>query len=391
MPKLTKQETTGLIIGMARIFPEGLHIDVIPHTWYKALRHAQSGLVNLPAIVILADICYWWRPKAEEKETATGPVSAGYKKRFGGDRLQRSASWYEKNKGLTKDQVFKGLKFLEERNLIIVDLENVYNHDKQQMMNNVRFITPVPMEIAKITPLKFDDDNDEESVIPLSSPDDRPPLSSGDDTPYRLETIGLSSPDETNTEITNIEYKEEDEDTHNTEPCNYLVGSLISIDRVSEFLEGEGRRLPLTVDTVRKLPLYERMLKHIPDHMRIGRQAQAQHFYNRFVKPADDIPGFGDYLVGIMAEFKARAESQKWMVFEDWVFKGMDVVRQDPPQYRITAGCRFIQHLNGINEAGESPGAVKAAATKDWKKRKAPANTHIKTDEEWAEIARNIV
>ena len=61
-----------------------LHIsgNIIPVTWYKTIRKS-TGKPNLNAIIILADIVYWYRP-TEVRDEMTGEL-VGLKKKFHAD------------------------------------------------------------------------------------------------------------------------------------------------------------------------------------------------------------------------------------------------------------------------------------------------------------------
>lgn len=61
--------------------------NVIPDLWYDNIKF-KSGKTNLGAIVILADILYWYRP-SEIRDESTGKL-IGYAKKFRSDLLQRS-------------------------------------------------------------------------------------------------------------------------------------------------------------------------------------------------------------------------------------------------------------------------------------------------------------
>ena len=61
--------------------------NVIPHIWYKTIVK-ESGKPYLTAIVILADIVYWYKP-TEVRDERTGQIVA-FKKRFSADLLQRN-------------------------------------------------------------------------------------------------------------------------------------------------------------------------------------------------------------------------------------------------------------------------------------------------------------
>lgn len=163
---------------MAEWNPQGL---VIPYTWFQTVQ--LNDKPYMPAIVILAEVVYWYRPKINRDEVS-GRV-LGYEKRFQADMLQKNRSGFIETFGLTKDQVYKGIKFLE-------DLGVIQNHLRKievngQTLNNVRFIELNYEILRKLT---YPIVSKREGVV-------------SEREGYRLQTREVSSPDETNTKITN--------------------------------------------------------------------------------------------------------------------------------------------------------------------------------------------
>ena len=60
--------------------------NIIPQVWYRTIIR-ESGKPNLTAIIILADIVYWYKP-TEIRDEGTGQV-IGVRKKFKSDLLQR--------------------------------------------------------------------------------------------------------------------------------------------------------------------------------------------------------------------------------------------------------------------------------------------------------------
>ena len=73
--------------------------NVIPSTWYHTIKK-ETGKPNLNAIIILADIVYWYRPM-EIRDEATGQL-CGFKKKFQADILQRNYQQLADQFGITK-------------------------------------------------------------------------------------------------------------------------------------------------------------------------------------------------------------------------------------------------------------------------------------------------
>jgi hypothetical protein len=120
--------------------------NVTPAKWYKHLKY-DSGKPNLNAIIILAEIVYWYRP-SEVRDEETGQL-LGYKKKFKADKLQRSHKSFSDQFGLTKKQVRDALTFLEDKGLITKELRNI--NTQGLSLSNVLFIGIVPARIKAIT------------------------------------------------------------------------------------------------------------------------------------------------------------------------------------------------------------------------------------------------
>ena len=73
--------------------------NVIPSTWYHTIKK-ETGKPNLNAIIILADIVYWYRP-VEIRDEVTGQL-CGFKKKFQADILQRNYQQLADQFGITK-------------------------------------------------------------------------------------------------------------------------------------------------------------------------------------------------------------------------------------------------------------------------------------------------
>ena len=89
--------------------------NVIPVAWYKTIRK-ETGKPNLNAIIILADIVYWYRP-VEIRDEASGQLS-GLKKRFHADLLQRSYQQIAEQFGITKRDATNAIIELEKLGVV---------------------------------------------------------------------------------------------------------------------------------------------------------------------------------------------------------------------------------------------------------------------------------
>ncbi|AVK86017.1 DNA replication protein DnaD [Lysinibacillus sp. B2A1] len=94
-----------------------LHLEgnTIPHMWYENIRF-ENDKPDLNAIIILAEIVYWYRPTYVKDET-TGHVK-GVKKRFSADLLQRSYDSFGIQFGISKRQARDAIVRLENKGLL---------------------------------------------------------------------------------------------------------------------------------------------------------------------------------------------------------------------------------------------------------------------------------
>ena len=146
--------------------------NIVPHSWYQQIT-LESGKPDLPAIVILAEIIYWYRPY----QTLTKGGKPILKKHFDGDMFQCSAAYYEDKFGLTKHQTRKALKRLEDAGYIRREYRDIV---QQGILRNcVMFVEPLPLAIMAIThPDRVIETDLAEALIP--SPVGDPPSPVGD-------------------------------------------------------------------------------------------------------------------------------------------------------------------------------------------------------------------
>lgn len=127
--------------------------NIIPHTWFQHIRYPKNKKgktrPNVNAIVILADICYWYRPIIEKDET-TGEI-IGYRKKFKGERLQKNYNSIAKQFGFTAKQTRDAINFLESMGLITKEVQQRYELEDGKVLYNVLFIEPISQNIEKIS------------------------------------------------------------------------------------------------------------------------------------------------------------------------------------------------------------------------------------------------
>ena len=162
--------------------------NIIPHQWYQHIT-CESGKPDLPAITILAEIIYWYRPY----QTLTKSGRSILHKRFEGDRFQCTAAYFVDKFGLTKDQTRKALKRLEDAGYIRREYRDIVY---QGILHNcISFVEPVPLAIMEIT-----HPSSSPEVIPIEA---APPSPVGDPpSPVGVVYKGIKITTEISTETT---------------------------------------------------------------------------------------------------------------------------------------------------------------------------------------------
>ena len=120
--------------------------NIIPQMWYETLKK-DDGKPYFQAIVILADIVYWYKP-VEVRDENTGRV-VGYKKKFSADLLQRTYDSIAEQFGLSKNETVNAIKFLEKKGAIYRELRTVECGDIR--CGNVLFLGINPEKIQELT------------------------------------------------------------------------------------------------------------------------------------------------------------------------------------------------------------------------------------------------
>ena len=93
----------------------GLTGNVIPRSWSQWLKY-ENGKPNPVAIMILAELCYWYRPM-EEVDEVTGKI-VGWRKKFKADILQKSYQDLAECLGFTVRQIADNCRWLKNKGII---------------------------------------------------------------------------------------------------------------------------------------------------------------------------------------------------------------------------------------------------------------------------------
>ena len=130
-----------VVAEIGKIHFEG---NIIPHPWYQRIT-LESGKPDLPAIILLAEIIYWYRPY----QTLDKRGKPLLRKHFDSDMFQCTAAYFVSKFGLTKDQTRKALKRLEDAGYIRREYRDIV---QQGILRNcIMFVEPVPLAILAIT------------------------------------------------------------------------------------------------------------------------------------------------------------------------------------------------------------------------------------------------
>ena len=121
--------------------------NLVPPAWcHKVV--GKNGKPNMNAVMILADIVYWYRPKVERIEGDQHDVQL--KKKFKADLLQLSYRRIMNEFNLTRDQCKRALDLLESMGLIKRHYKTVDLNDGSKL-GNVMYIELFTDNVLKLT------------------------------------------------------------------------------------------------------------------------------------------------------------------------------------------------------------------------------------------------
>ena len=163
--------------------------NIIPHNWYKNILF-ESRKPDLIAIVILADVVYWYRP-TEFRDEHTGDV-IGRRKKFQADKLQRNYEQIAEAFGVSKRQAKRAVANLEKIGVIKKEFRNIRKNGVTS--NNVLYLELIPDRLRELTY-----EVDEELTIRHSNVT---PMTLESDRIVHSNVVGASSKRQTNTENT---------------------------------------------------------------------------------------------------------------------------------------------------------------------------------------------
>jgi len=153
------------IESIDKLYEADITGNLIPSTWCHKIT-GSNGKPNMNAIMILAEILYWHRPKVEYVKG--DPENIHLLKRFKADLLQLSYGKLEQKFNLTKDQCRRALDLLEDQGLIKRHFRTVTIGDGRRL-NNVMYIELITDKLLSMT---HDGQHDPYMIKPTSSYDE---------------------------------------------------------------------------------------------------------------------------------------------------------------------------------------------------------------------------
>lgn len=121
--------------------------NIVPAIWYSTITK-ENGKPYLLAIVILADIVYWYRP-SEVRDQGTGQI-LGWKKKFSEDILRQSYQYYADLFGESKKTVKTAMDKLEKLQVIKREFRTI-SYGDGLVCNNVMYVELKPDILYQLT------------------------------------------------------------------------------------------------------------------------------------------------------------------------------------------------------------------------------------------------
>jgi hypothetical protein len=123
--------------------------NILDHRWLLAPElRLKSGLINLPALVVLSDLVYWHRPTIVRDELSNAIIAV--RKKFEHEHLWKDYDTWGASLGLTKRQVQDAITFLAKAGLVKRTTGRITSRSGFRS-NTLPFFTLIPEKLAEIT------------------------------------------------------------------------------------------------------------------------------------------------------------------------------------------------------------------------------------------------
>ena len=165
--------------------------NVIPPEWFQQLT-LSNGKPNLPAIIILSDLVYWYKPTKLRDEETGRPLPP--KQKFKADKLQRSYAAIAEQYGFGKDQAREACHYLQSKGLITLEFRTI--ESSGVLLNNVMFPEIVPEAVRKITHTEhvLEPESECSTPPPIAFHTDTLPCSTPPPVGFHADTLPCSTP-----------------------------------------------------------------------------------------------------------------------------------------------------------------------------------------------------
>lgn len=127
--------------------------NIVPNEFFETIKQPKTGKPHLLAIMIMADILYWYRP-TEIRDEATGETLE-WRQKFKADMLQKSYAAHAERFGVSKRQIKDAYDLLRGLGLVTTELRVLIT--PQGPISNVMFVAPVVATVQAILGVKVRD------------------------------------------------------------------------------------------------------------------------------------------------------------------------------------------------------------------------------------------
>ena len=135
------------IVSVDKLYGLPITGNIVPSVWCHEII-GENGKPNMNAVMILAEIVYWYRPKVEKTEEEQNDIQL--QKKFKADLLQLSYRKIMNKFNLSKDQCKRALDLLENMGLIKRHYRMITADDGTKF-NNVMYIELIAEKIIELT------------------------------------------------------------------------------------------------------------------------------------------------------------------------------------------------------------------------------------------------
>jgi len=215
--------------------------NIVPTSWFHHITN-KRGQPDSRAILLYAELVYWYRPVSEEKGKSSN--AANLRKKYKADKVQISYGQLAVKFGYSKGQVRTALRSLQDLNLIKLDFRVLFANG--MYLNNVLYIA---LNIARLREITYMIENSDEGSDEGEGKSEPPHLRNQDrgtriheegiDNMSREEAENHDTYTETTLKLHKNNTKNSTETTEEEGPSSVLARNL-SDETLIELLENES-------------------------------------------------------------------------------------------------------------------------------------------------------